>query len=62
MVTGLYPIIHIHLYDFMTFVHLSREHEWDKHGTCAGSVAQLDGEHNYFNGAVQIRSNMDFYK
>jgi ribonuclease T2 len=38
------------------------EHEWKKHGTCAGSITQLDDEYKYFDGVLQIRNNMDFYK
>ncbi|XP_071834142.1 ribonuclease T2-like isoform X2 [Apostichopus japonicus] len=35
-------------------------HEWNKHGTCAGILPELDGEHNYFSKTMQILESFKF--
>jgi len=34
-------------------------HEWEKHGTCAGSLPVLRGEYNYFNTGLMLNKKFD---
>ena len=38
----------------------TRKHEWEKHGTCALSLPQVQGEVNYFNFTLGLRNHFDF--
>jgi ribonuclease I len=38
------------------------QHEWQKHGTCAESVAAYTGELNYFNQSLALNKRFDLYR
>jgi ribonuclease I len=37
-----------------------REHEWDKHGTCALGLRDIYNESDYFNRTLNLRNTYDF--
>ena len=39
---------------------LNREHEWDKHGTCALGVPSINNQQDYFGVTLKLRENFDF--
>lgn len=38
-----------------------REHEWNKHGTCAYNLPTLQGEMNYFTSAMNLYQTINLF-
>uniref|UniRef100_A0A8C4NC68 Ribonuclease T2 n=1 Tax=Eptatretus burgeri TaxID=7764 RepID=A0A8C4NC68_EPTBU len=38
------------------------KYEWDKHGTCAGSLPEMNSEFKYFNKALELHHNQNLLK
>ncbi|KAJ8309395.1 hypothetical protein KUTeg_014269 [Tegillarca granosa] len=59
-------VLFLHLYHVSYSFTLDRvsfrEHEWDKHGTCATSLPTTADEHKYFSTALKINDNFNALK